>query len=83
MVKFNRISTKDTDLQSDLPYQYQVEVEDDLQFFNYLFTNEGGINPCNNVAHRYYHFTHYHLDKFHLFLAALLKIAQYTFSGEE
>jgi hypothetical protein len=53
--------------------------EDDLQFFKYLFANEGGINLRNNVAHCYYHFADYHLDKFHLLLAALIKIAQYTF----
>lgn len=56
--------------------------EDDLQFFKYLFANEGGINLRNNVAHAYYHFNDYHLDKFHLLLAALLKIAQYNFKDE-
>lgn len=53
--------------------------EDDLQFFKYLFANEGGINLRNNVAHCYYNFSDYHLDKFHLLLAALIKIAQYKF----
>jgi len=57
--------------------------EDDLQFFKYLFANEGGINLRNNVAHAFYHFTDYHMDKFHLLLAALIKIGQYTFSDRQ
>ena len=51
--------------------------EDDLQFFKYLFTNEGGTNLRNNVAHCFYHFYDYNLDKMHLLLAALIKIAKF------
>ncbi|GAB2683437.1 hypothetical protein GCM10027037_00310 [Mucilaginibacter koreensis] len=49
--------------------------EDDLQFFQYLFGNEGGINMRNNVAHSLYNLTQYNIDKMHLLLAALLRIA--------
>lgn len=51
--------------------------EGDLQFFKYLFTNEGGTNMRNNVAHCFYHFYDYNLDKMHLLLAALIKIAKF------
>lgn len=54
--------------------------EDDLQYFKYLFANEGGMNLRNNVAHSYYHFYDYNLDKMHLLLGALIKIAKFQVS---
>lgn len=54
--------------------------EDDLQYFKYLFANEGGTNLRNNVAHCFYHFYDYNLDKMHLLLAALIKIAKFQVS---
>jgi len=50
---------------------------DDIQFFRFLFVNEGGMNLRNNVAHCYYHFLDYNLDKMNLLLAALIRIAKY------
>jgi len=50
---------------------------DDIQFFKYMFANEGGMNLRNNVAHCYYNFLDYDLDKMHLLLAALIKLAKY------
>lgn len=57
--------------------------EDDRQFFKYLFASEGGINLRNNVAHCFYNYFDYNLDKMHLLLAALLKIAQYDLTEPE
>lgn len=54
--------------------------EDDLQYFKYLFANEGGVNLRNNIAHSYYHFYDYNLDKMHLLLGALIKIAKFQVS---
>ena len=50
---------------------------DDIQFFKYLFANEGGMNLRNNVAHCFYNFLDYNLDKMHLLLAALIRLAKY------
>ncbi|RZK39654.1 MAG: DUF4209 domain-containing protein [Pedobacter sp.] len=50
---------------------------DDIQFFKYLFANEGGMNLRNNIAHCFYNFLDYNLDKIHLLLAALIKLAKY------
>lgn len=50
---------------------------DDIQFFRFLFANEGGMNLRNNVAHCYYNFLDYNLDKMHLLIAALIRIAKY------
>lgn len=52
--------------------------EDDIQFLKYILANEGGANIRNNVAHCFYHFPDYNLEKMHLLLAALLKIARFV-----
>ncbi|NML23362.1 DUF4209 domain-containing protein [Pseudoflavitalea sp. G-6-1-2] len=58
--------------------------EDDVFFFKYLFLNEGGPNIRNNVAHSYYEYHDYSIDKALLLIAALLRIAKYDFEqGEE
>jgi hypothetical protein len=57
--------------------------EDDIQFFKYLFANEGGLNMRNKVAHSLYNITDYDLDKMHLLLMALIRIAQYDLTEPE
>ncbi|WP_109435645.1 DUF4209 domain-containing protein [Aquimarina sp. AU119] len=51
--------------------------EDDRLFFNYLFSNEGGLNLRNNVAHCFYNSNEYHPDKMLLLIAALLRLGKY------
>jgi len=55
---------------------------DDIQFFKFLFTNEGGMNLRNNVAHCFYNFFDYDLDKMHLLMAALIRIAKYDIADK-
>ena len=52
--------------------------EDDIQFFKYLFSNEGGMNLRNNVAHSYYNYNDYSNVKMMLLIAALLRIGKYN-----
>lgn len=56
--------------------------EDDRLFFNYLFSNEGGLNLRNNVAHCFYNANEYHPDKMLLLIAALLRVAKYDLKKE-
>jgi hypothetical protein len=56
--------------------------EDDLIFLNYLFSNEGGINMRNNVAHCFYDYGDYNLSKMLLLIAALLRIGKYYYKEE-
>lgn len=51
--------------------------EDDLLFFNYLFTNEGGLNLRNNIAHCFFDNEDYSLNHMLLLLAALLRLGKY------
>ncbi|QKJ32440.1 DUF4209 domain-containing protein [Mucilaginibacter mali] len=57
--------------------------QEDVQFFKFLFANEGGINLRNNIAHCLYNVTDYSLDKMHLLLAALIRIAKYQILKKE
>jgi hypothetical protein len=57
--------------------------EDDIQFFKYLFANEGGLNMRNKVAHSLYNIMDYDLDKMHLLFIALIRIAQYDVTENE
>lgn len=57
--------------------------EDDRLLFNYLFTNEGGLNLRNNVAHCFYDYEDYHLNQMLLLLAALLRLAKYDYKNVE
>jgi hypothetical protein len=54
--------------------------EDDLLFFNYLFSGGSGIDLRNNVAHCFYGHDEYHPDKMLLLIAALLRIGKYDYS---
>lgn len=57
--------------------------KEDVRFFKFLFANEGGINLRNNVAHCLYNVTDYSLDKMHLLIAALIRIAKYQVLKEQ
>ncbi|MEP7127809.1 MAG: DUF4209 domain-containing protein [Chitinophagales bacterium] len=54
--------------------------QDDMLFFNYLFSDNCGPNIRNNVAHCFYHFEDYHPDKMLLLIAALLRIGKYDYT---
>jgi len=54
--------------------------DDDLLFFNFLFSSEFGMNMRNDVAHCFYNYDDYHPDKMLLLLAALLRIGKYDYS---
>lgn len=47
----------------------------DIKFFKYLFSNEGGTNLRNNIAHCFYHPLEYHPDKMLLLIAALMRLS--------
>lgn len=53
--------------------------EDDLLFFNYLFSSESGLNLRNNVAHCFLDYEEYHPDQMFLLIAALLRLAKYDY----
>jgi hypothetical protein len=52
--------------------------ENDRLFFNYLFSNDGGLNLRNNIAHCFYNTKDYHPDKMLLLIAALLRLGKYN-----
>ena len=56
--------------------------EDDLLFFNYLFSADNGLNLRNNVAHCFYDYQEYHYDQMFLLIAALLRLAKYDYSAK-
>ncbi|WP_185965586.1 DUF4209 domain-containing protein [Flavobacterium zepuense] len=51
--------------------------EDDRLLFDYVFSNEGGLNIRNNIAHCFYSPEEYHPDKMLLLLAVLLRLGKY------
>jgi len=51
--------------------------EDELLFFKYLFANEGGLNLRNNIAHCFYDYQEYSVNKMLLLIAALLQLGKY------
>lgn len=53
--------------------------EDDRLFFNYLFSNDGGLNLRNNIAHCFYNTKDYHPDKMLLLIAVLLRLGKYDY----
>lgn len=57
--------------------------EDDLLFFNYLFSSDSGLNLRNNVAHCFYDYEEYHHDQMFLLIAALLRLAKYDYSDNK
>ncbi|MGY6649441.1 DUF4209 domain-containing protein [Wenyingzhuangia sp. IMCC45574] len=53
--------------------------EDDRLFFNYLFSNDGGLNLRNNIAHCFYTTKDYHPNKMLLLISALLRLGKYNY----
>lgn len=51
--------------------------EDEVNFFKYLLTDQGGYNMRNEIAHAFYHYDDYSIHKIHLLIFSLLKISQY------
>lgn len=64
------------------PTIVQCFSEDDRAFFEFLFTKNTGLNLRNNVAHCYFDYADYSYKYFHLLLAALLRLAKYSFKIE-
>lgn len=57
--------------------------EDDRLLFNYVFSNNGGRNLRNNVAHSFYTDREYDNDKMLLLLAALLRLSSYSIEPKQ
>ena len=52
--------------------------ENDMLLFEYVFSNEGGLNMRNNIAHCFYSENEYHHDKMLLLIAVLLRLGKYN-----
>jgi hypothetical protein len=52
--------------------------DSDRLLFDYVFSNEGGLNLRNNIAHCFYSENEYHPDKILLLLAVLLRLGKYN-----
>lgn len=52
--------------------------ENDMLLFDYVFSNEGGLNLRNNIAHCFYSENEYHPDKMLLLIAVLLRLGKYN-----
>lgn len=63
----------------DNPIIIQYFNEDDRLFFNYLFSNDGGLNLRNNIAHCFYTAKDYHPDKMLLLISAILRLGKYDY----
>jgi len=53
--------------------------EDDMIFFNYLFSSESKLNLRNNIAHCFLNSNEYGIDKMFLLIASLLRLAKYDY----
>lgn len=56
--------------------------ENDILLFDYVFSNEGGLNLRNNIAHCFYSENEYHPDKMLLLLAVLLRLGKYNITSK-
>lgn len=54
--------------------------ENDMLLFDYVFSNEGGLNLRNNIAHCFYSENEYHPDKMLILIAVLLRLGKYNIS---
>lgn len=52
--------------------------EDDMLLFDYVFSNEGGLNLRNNIAHCFYNENEYSPDYMLLLIAVLLRLGKYN-----
>ncbi len=57
--------------------------EDDLMLFRYIFVSRLGLNLRNQIAHCFYGYNQYSLDKVLLVLMAILKLGKYTINVSE
>lgn len=57
--------------------------EEDMLLFDYVFSNDGGLNLRNNIAHCFYSENEYNPDKMLLLLAVLLRLGKYNIKAEE
>ncbi|MBS1778732.1 MAG: DUF4209 domain-containing protein [Bacteroidetes bacterium] len=56
--------------------------DSDRLLFDYVFSNEGGLNLRNNIAHCFYNENEYHPDKMLLLLAVLLRLGKYNIKNK-
>jgi Domain of unknown function (DUF4209) len=54
----------------------------DILLFDYVFSNDGGLNMRNNIAHCFYSEHEYHPDKMLLLLAVLLRLGKYNLNAK-
>lgn len=52
--------------------------DSDRLLFDYVFSNDGGLNLRNNIAHCFYSENEYHTDKMLLLLSVLLRLGRYN-----
>lgn len=57
--------------------------EEDRLLFDYVFSNNGGLNLRNNVAHCFYSEKEYHPDKMFLLITVLLRLGKYDIKTKE
>lgn len=57
--------------------------EEDILLFDYVFSNNGGLNLRNNIAHCFYSENEYHPDKMFLLLAVLLRLGKYNIEKQK
>lgn len=57
--------------------------EEDMLLFDYVFSNKGGLNLRNNIAHCFYSENEYHPDKMLLLLAVLLRLGKYNIKKQK
>lgn len=57
--------------------------EEDMLLFDYVFSNNGGLNLRNNIAHCFYSENEYHPDKMFLLLAVLLRLGKYNIEKQK
>ncbi|AJW65038.1 hypothetical protein VO54_03611 [Elizabethkingia miricola] len=56
--------------------------DSDMLLFDYVFSNEGGLNLRNNIAHCFYSENEYHPDKMLLLIGVLLRLAKYNLKSK-
>lgn len=56
--------------------------DNDMLLFDYVFSNDGGLNLRNNIAHCFYSENEYHPDKMLLLIAVLLRLGKYNISSK-
>jgi len=57
--------------------------EDDRLLFEYVFSDKGGLNLRNNVAHSFYKENQYQPDEMLLLLAVVLRLGKYNIKTKQ